>query len=63
METYKRKMNSGTAPKETYMEAAKEVLVKSSSLRKASASEPDGNTGSANKSGWIMTLYFSWNIS
>jgi hypothetical protein len=37
MRTYKRKTNRGTAPRETYIEAAKEVLAKTSSLRKASA--------------------------
>ena len=34
--TYERK-NRGTSPLETYMEAAKEILAKSSSLRKACA--------------------------
>jgi hypothetical protein len=33
----KRKTERGTAPVETYMEAAKEVLAKARSLRKASA--------------------------
>jgi hypothetical protein len=37
MRTYKRKTNSGSTPRETYMKAAKQVLAKSSSLRKASA--------------------------
>jgi hypothetical protein len=36
MRTYKRKTNRGTTPRETYMEAAKEVLAKTSSLRKVS---------------------------
>jgi hypothetical protein len=37
MRTYKRKTNRGTTPRETYMKAAKEVLAKTTSLRKASA--------------------------
>jgi hypothetical protein len=37
MRTYKRKTNSGTTPRETYMKAAKDVLAKTSSIRKVSA--------------------------
>jgi hypothetical protein len=37
MRTYKTKTNRGTTPRETYMKAEKEVLAKTSSLRKTSA--------------------------
>jgi hypothetical protein len=37
MRTYKRKAGRGTAPVETHVEAAKEVLAKACSLRKAFA--------------------------
>jgi hypothetical protein len=37
MRAYKGKTNRGTTPIETYMKAAKQVLAKTGSLRKASA--------------------------